>query len=417
MNAVIIAVGSEMLTPTRVDTNSLFLTEKLNLLGVEVVQKMVVGDQKKHLEAAIRNGGELAQLIILTGGLGPTEDDLTREAVSAATGRALTYDRSLAEALEARFAAMGRKMAEINRKQAYVLQGAEVMSNPRGTAPGQWLRLPDQQIVVLLPGPPGEMKPMAEAEFFPRLERMLPPLALSTLTMRLTGMGESDLDELIAPVYKQYENPVTTILAKAGDLTVHLRAQAKTREEAEGLTAELGAKIEALLGERIYSRDGSPLEAVVIEKLVARGETLAVAESLTAGMLGARLGGVAGASRAFLGGIIAYRGRQKEMLLGVEAKAIAEHTEVSEEVARQMAAGVRQRTGASWALSLTGYAGPEGGTEANPVGTVFIGLAGAGGAVRVSRFRYPAGDRDRVRSFAAQSALNLLRLALSKGEV
>ncbi|MBZ2185249.1 MAG: competence/damage-inducible protein A [Bryobacter sp.] len=416
MNAVIIAVGSEMLTPTRVDTNSLFLTEKLNLLGVEVVQKMVVGDQKKHLEAAIRNGGELAQLIILTGGLGPTEDDLTREAVSAATGRALTYDRSLAEALEARFAAMGRKMAEINRKQAYVLQGAEVMQNPHGTAPGQWLRLPDQQILVLLPGPPGEMKPMAEAEFFPRLERILPPLALSTLTFRLTGMGESDLDQLIAPVYKQYENPVTTILAKAGDLTVHLRAQAKTKQEAEARTAELGGKIEALLGQRIYSRDGSPLEAVVIEKLVARGETLAVAESLTAGMLGARLGGVAGASKAFLGGIIAYRGLQKEMLLGVAGKAIAEHTEVSEEIARQMAVGARQRTGADWALSLTGYAGPEGGTEANPVGTVFIGLAGPAGPVRVSRFRYPAGDRDRVRSFAVHSALNLLRLALLKGE-
>jgi nicotinamide-nucleotide amidase len=416
MNAAIIAVGSEMLTPTRVDTNSLFLTEKLNLLGVEVVQKMVVGDQKRHLEAAIRNAGEFAQLVILTGGLGPTEDDLTREAVSAATGRALTYDRGLAEALEARFASMGRKMAEINRKQAYLLQGAEVMANPRGTAPGQWLRLPDQQIMVLLPGPPGEMKPMAEAEFFPRLERMLPPLALSTLTFRLTGMGESDLDELIAPVYKQYENPVTTILAKAGDLTVHLRAQAKTKPEAEALTAELGSKIEGLLGEKIYSHDGAPLEAVVIEKLVERGETLAVAESLTAGMLASRLGGVAGASRAFVGGVIAYRGRQKEALLGVEAQAIAEHTEVSEEVARQMAAGARQRTDASWALSLTGYAGPDGGTDANPVGTVFIGLAGPSGRVNVNRFRYPAGDRDRIRAFAAQSALNLLRLALIKGE-
>lgn len=416
MNAVIIAVGSEMLTPTRVDTNSLFLTEKLNLLGVEVVQKMVVGDQKQHLEAAIRNAGDLAQLVILTGGLGPTEDDLTREAVAGAMGIALSFDRGLAEALEARFAAMGRKMAEINKKQAYVLQGAEVLPNSRGTAPGQWLRLPDQQIIALLPGPPGEMKPMAEAEFFPRLEKMLPPLALSTLTLRLTGMGESDLDALIAPVYRQYENPVTTILAKAGDLTVHLRAQAGTQEVADGLTRELGAKIEGLLGQRIYSRDGSPLEAVVIEKLAGRGETMGVAESLTAGLLASRIGGIAGASRVFAGGFIAYSNLQKEKLLGVDGMAIRAFTEVSEEVARQMALGARERLGVNWALSLTGYAGPEGGTEANPVGTVFIGLAGPAGYLKVNRFRYPAGDRDRVRAFAAQSALNLLRLALIEGE-
>jgi nicotinamide-nucleotide amidase len=412
MQCVILAVGSEMLTPSRVDTNSLFLTEKLNQLGVEVVEKLIVGDDRARLEAAIRHAFEQAQLAILTGGLGPTEDDLTREAVAAATGMALVFDRQICDGIEARFASMGRKMADINKRQAYLLQGAEPLPNPRGTAPGQWLVLPNQQIVVLLPGPPSELKPMVEADFLPRLRAILPPLALATLTLRLTGMGESDLDALIAPIYKQYENPVTTILAKPGDLTIHLRAQTKTQEESDRLVAELGGKLESLLGNRIYSRDGSSLEAVVLEQLVSRGETVAVAESLTAGLLGARFGSVPGASKAFVGGLITYRDSQKHSLLGVDPSTLAEHGAVSEPVAMQMAAGARQRTQAHWALSLTGFAGPEGGAEADPVGTVYIGLAGPHDYLKAQRFRYPAGDRDRIRTFAVQSALNLLRLAL-----
>jgi nicotinamide-nucleotide amidase len=412
MQCVILAVGSEMLTPSRVDTNSLFLTEKLNHLGVEVVEKLIIGDDRARLEAAIRHGFEQAQLLILTGGLGPTEDDLTREAVASATGMALSFDRQICDGIEARFASMGRKMADINKRQAYLLQGAEPLPNPRGTAPGQWLVLPNQQIIVLLPGPPSELKPMVEADFLPRLRAMLPPLALATLTLRLTGMGESDLDALIAPIYKQYENPVTTILAKPGDLTIHLRAQTQSQAESDRLVAELGGKLEPMLGNRIYSRDGSSLEAVVLDQLVSRGETVAVAESLTAGMLGARFGGVPGASNAFVGGLITYNDGQKQSLLGVDPLTIAEHGAVSEPVAMQMAAGARQRTQAHWALSLTGFAGPEGGTEADPVGTVYIGLAGPHDYLKAQRFRYPAGDRDRIRTFAVQSALNMLRLAL-----
>ncbi len=412
MNAAIIAVGSEMLTHTRVDTNSLFLTERLNLFGVEVSLKMVVGDQREELEAAIRYCLEHSELLILTGGLGPTEDDLTREAVGTATGLAVLFDQGICDALVARFASFGRKMAEINKRQAYVIDGAEVMPNPNGTAPGQWLSLNSKQIVVLLPGPPSEMKPMAEKEFLPRLQKMLPPLALSTATFRLTGMGESDVDALVAPIYKQYENPVTTILAKAGDITLHLRAQTKSQAESDALTAELGAKIEAVLGERIYSRDGSPLEAAVLRLLVERGQTVAVAESLTGGLLGARLSGIAGASKAFVGGFIVYNNGQKQELLGVDPWVLAEQTEVSEAVASQMAAAAREKANSHWALSLTGYAGPDGGTEENPVGTVYIGIAGPEGILKVQRFRYPGGDRDRVRQFAVQSALNMLRLAL-----
>jgi nicotinamide-nucleotide amidase len=415
MNAAIIAVGSELLTPSRMDTNSLFLTERLNGLGVEVGHKMVVGDSKANLEAAIQYCLDRCELLILTGGLGPTEDDLTREAVAAATGRALVFDKEICGALEARFQNLGRTMAEINKRQCYVLEGSEVLANARGTAPGQWLRLPSRQVVVLLPGPPGEMKPMVEAEFLPRLRKMLPPLALATLTYRVAGMGESDLDALISPVYKQYQNPVTTILAKAGDITIHLRAQTTEQAEAERLVAELGARIRPLLGDKIYSDDGTGLEHAVIRMLAERGQSVAVAESLTAGLLGARLAVVPGASKAFVGGFVTYTNGMKEGLLGVSAKMLAEHGAVSEAVAVAMAAGARERTRAQWALSLTGVAGPDGGTAETPVGTVFLGMSGVGVGDVAVKFRFPGGDRERVRQFAVQAALNALRLKLMKG--
>jgi nicotinamide-nucleotide amidase len=415
MNAIIIAVGSELLTPARIDTNSLFLTEKLNSLGVEVVQKMVVGDDRKRLEAAISFAQTSADLILLTGGLGPTEDDLTRECVAASTGRGLGLDKEILTALEARFQTIGRKMADNNKRQAYVLEGADVLPNHRGTAPGQWLMMPSRQVFILLPGPPGEMKPMIEQSVLPALRRLLPPLHIATLQFRLTGMGESDVDALIAPVYKQYENPVTTILAKAGDIQLHLRARSEDLAEAERLCKELGDQIQPLLGNKIYSTDGASLEEVIGRLLGERQQTIAVAESLTAGMLGARFAGVAGASRWFNGGFLTYNNAQKQSLLGVEPWTLTDHGEVSEAVALQMALGARNKTNSTYGVSLTGYAGPDGGTEANPVGTVYIGLAGPSGA-KALRFRYPAGDRDRVRQFAVQGALNLVRLELIRPE-
>ncbi len=412
MNAAIIAVGSEMLTPTRVDTNSLFMTEKLNALGVEVTQKMVVGDHRGRLEAAIAYCLNDTEILIISGGLGPTEDDLTRECVAAATGRKLTLDETIITWLEARFASFGRKMAEINKRQAYLVEGATALHNPNGTAPGQWLTLENNRTVILVPGPPGEMKPLFNQEVLPRLAKMLPQQAIATLTLRIAGMGESDVDALVAPVYKRYENPVTTILAKAGDITLHFRAQCPELAEAERLVQELGDQVRPLLGNKIYSDDGAPLEQAVLRLLEARGETVALAESLTAGMLGARFGAIPGASKSFVGGLVVYTNEQKERLLGVDADLIAAHTEVSEPVAIDMARGAMQATRADWGISLTGYAGPDGGTEANPVGTVFIGLASKAGLARAQRFRFPAGDRDRVRQFATQAGLNLLRLEL-----
>jgi len=409
MNAEIIAAGSELLTPARSDTNSLWLTARLNELGVEVTQKTIVGDDRERLAAAVRGALERAEIVIVTGGLGPTEDDVTREAVAQALMRRLLFSEEILGWIEQRFARFGRRMAAINRRQAFLIEGAEKLENPNGTAPGQWIDLPGRML-ALLPGPPGEMQPMFENACLARLRERVPPLFIRTRFYRVAGMGESDVDQLIAPLYKPYVNPVTTILAAAGDIQIHLRARGATEQEAEALAAELGAKIEAALGERMYSNDGSPLEAVVGARLKSRGGTLAVAESCTAGLLGARITDVAGASAWFVGGFQVYATEMKTRLLGIDAALIEAHGVVSEAVARAMAESARQRTGATWALSVTGAAGPDAADGAAP-GTVWIGLAGPQGA-EAKMLRFP-GDRKRVRAFAVQSALNLLRLRLS----
>ncbi len=406
MNAEIIAIGSEMLTPRRLDTNSLYLTAELNNMGVEVVSKCVIGDHRDRLADAFRRALSRCEIVILSGGLGPTEDDLTREAVADALGRKLVFHPEIASALEERFARMQRKMAEINRRQAYVIEGAHVMPNDRGTAPGQWVE-ESGSVAMLLPGPPHELKAMFERQCMPRLERIVPRLAIRTLELRVAGMGESDLDQLIAPVYKKYENPVTTILAHAGDIQVHLRARCATVPEAEALLAEVGGQIELILGDRIYSRNGDPLEAVVGNMLRQRRATVSVAESCTGGMLGERLTGTPGSSDYFVGGFIVYTNAMKINLLGVPAETLAEHGAVSRETAEAMATAARRRTASTYALSITGVAGPDGGTESAPVGTVYVGLAGPAGAQVVHR--QWSGDRARIRAFTVQMALDLLR--------
>ncbi len=412
-DAEIIAVGSELLTPARVDTNSLFITEKLNGLGVELVRKSVVGDDRLRLADTVTAARRSARLVILTGGLGPTEDDVTREAVALSLGRMITPRQDILDWLEDRFRRMGRKMAEINKRQANVIEGAEILPNPNGTAPGQWLEQ-DGSIVMLLPGPPRELKPMFERECLPRLEALLPKQVIRTLFYRVAGMGESDLDALIAPVYTKYANPVTTILAAAGDIQIHLRARCGTVEEAAALLAEIGPPIEALLGDRIYTKTGDSLEVVVGNLLREHSETLAVAESCTGGLLGERVTAIAGSSDYFVGGMLTYTDRMKTELLGVDAALLARDTAVSGSVAEAMASGVRERTGSTYALSVTGVAGPDGGTEAIPVGTVFIGMA-TPERVTSRRFRFP-GDRGRVRGFAVQTALDMLRRALIRAD-
>ena len=409
MNAEIIAAGSEMLTPERVDTNSLYLTAQLNNLGVEVVAKSVIGDDRDRLAEAVRRAMRSSPIVILSGGLGPTEDDVTREAVALALGRGLTYSEEIAGALERRFAQAGRKMAEINRRQAFVIEGASVLPNDRGTAPGQWLE-ESGAVAMLLPGPPHELKAMFERQCLPRLAQIVPKLVIRTLFLRVAGTAESDLDQLIAPVYKKYQNPATTILAAAGDIQVHLRARCATEAEADALLAEVGGPIELLLGDRLYSRNGDPMEVVVGGLLLERGATVSVAESCTGGMLGERFTSVEGSSGYFLGGFITYSDAMKTEMLGVPAETLQQFGAVSEETAEAMAAGARRRTGSTYALSITGLASPVEGPI--PVGTVYIGVADAAG-VHVAH-RVFLGDRQRIRTFSAQLALDLLRRRMLK---
>jgi len=410
MNAEIIAVGSELLTAQRVDTNSLFLTDGLNSIGVEVVTKCVVGDDLHRLADAIRRAVARCEIVILSGGLGPTEDDLTRDAVALALDRKLIFHPEIAEQLEQRFAAMKRKMAEVNRRQAFIIEGAEILPNDRGTAPGQWIDEGDVSI-MLLPGPPHELKAMFQRQAMPRLERKAPRQSIETIVMRVAGMAESDLDQLISPVYKKYENPATTILAAAGDIQVHLRARCNTDAEAKALLAEVAGPIELLLGDRIYSRNGDSLETVVGELLRKNRATVAVAESVTGGMLAERITGVPGSSDYFVGGFVTYTKRMKSDLLGVPEETLAQHGAVSKETAEAMAVGARRRTAATYALALTGVAGPSSGGEQAPVGTVYIGLADMNGCQ--VHHRQFLGDRTRIRTFATQMALDLLRRRMS----
>lgn len=351
LNAEILAVGSELLTPTKVDTNSLWLTDQLNALGVEVVGKSVVGDDRPRLAEAVRAAVSRSDLLFITGGLGPTEDDVTRDAVAGAIVAGQEFRQELFEQIQARFRRIGRPMAENNRRQAMLIEGAEALENDRGTAPGQWLRV-GRCHVALLPGPPKELKAMFQLQVLPRLAPLIPPAVLRTRWYRVSGVGESDLDQLIAPVYTRYTNPVTTILAAPGDVHIHLRARCETGGEAEVLLDELGSQIQELLGNRIYSTDGASLEEVVGRMLVARGETVCVAESITGGGIGERLTRVPGSSRYFLGGFVTYSDKTKEQLLGVNSHTLAACSAVSEAVAREMAEGARQRLGADWASTL-----------------------------------------------------------------
>lgn len=406
MNAEIVAVGSEMLTPERLDTNSLYLTGVLNDLGIEVVSKFVVGDHLGRLASTVRMALSRSEIVILSGGLGPTEDDLTRDAVAQALDRKLVYHPEIAEALEERFARLNRKMAEVNKRQAFVIEGATILPNERGTAPGQWLE-ESGAALMLLPGPPHELKAMFERQCLPRIARIAPQQVIRTLQFRVAGMGESDLDQLIAPVYRKYENPATTILAAAGDIQIHLRARCATAAEADALLAEVGAPIELLLGDRIYSRNGDPLDVVVGNLLRQNHATVSVAESCTGGLLGERLTATAGSSDYFIGGFLTYSNEMKIELLGVPPETLAAHGAVSKETAEAMATGARRRTHSTYAVSITGIAGPAGGSEAKPVGTTYIGIADAAGA-EVHRRQF-LGDRTRIRAFAAQLALDFLR--------
>jgi nicotinamide-nucleotide amidase len=406
MDAEIIAVGSELLTPFYQDTNSLFLTGRLNSLGIEVRFKSVVGDRTDDLATVFKEALARSQLVILTGGLGPTEDDLTRPVVAGVLGRGLHEDPAIRQQIQERLSRFGRPMAENNLRQAMLIEGATWLENKHGTAPGIWIEH-DHVIVVLLPGPPGELEAMFDAACMPRLAQASQGQRIRTRVYKVVGLPESEVDQRAAAAYKAYANPVTTILAKPGAIEIHLRARAPSEEEADKLLAELGDQIELALGEYIFSTQGESLEEVVGMYLVMRHKTLAVAESCSGGLLSERLTHNSGSSDFFLGGAVCYSNTLKTKLAGVPAALIDEYGAVSRPVAQSMAEGIRARTGASLGASITGIAGPTGGSSGKPVGLVFIAVADERGT-QVREFRFPGG-RERVRLWSTQMALEMIR--------
>jgi nicotinamide-nucleotide amidase len=415
MKVWIIAVGSEMLTPFKVDTNSLHITERLNEFGYDVRLKAIVGDDVEELAGLITTAAVQADLVVITGGLGPTEDDITREAVARVLGVPLELDETIAERLRERFARRGITMTANNRRQALVPRGATVLDNPNGSAPGLWLTHAGVEL-VLLPGPPRELTPMFDAFVREHVAPRAGARVLMRRTLRITGRPESEVDTVAQPIYTPWRSqptPIaTTILASLGQIELHLTASANNaREAGEALDAAV-AQLSAALGPSVYSTDGRPLELVVGELLYARKLRIAVAESCSGGLLASRLTDVPGSSRYFDRGVVSYSNEAKTDLLGVPEAMIREHGAVSEPVARAMADGIRRGSDVHVGIGITGIAGPDGGTPEKPVGTVAIAVVAPSGE-RVRTFRF-IGGREMIKFQSTQAAMNILRLILTE---
>src|SRR5882672_8194023 len=380
MKAEIIAVGSELLTPDRLDTNSLFLTEELNTIGIEVLRKTVVGDNRDSLAEAFRDALNRVPLIISSGGLGPPEDDLTRETVADLLGRKLRRNDAILRYIEGRFRSLGREMPEVNVRQAMVPEGAEILENPRGTAPGLWLE-DSGRAIVLLPGPPRELKPLFREQVLPRLERRVSGIRMYSRELRVTGLGETQ---------------------------VHLRFWTEDVAIAKKTLDEIVRGFEIALADRIFSQDGRSMEEVVAEQLMLNNTTIAAAESCTGGLLAQRLTSIAGSSSYFLGGVVCYSNELKTAWADVPAEMIAAKGAVSPEVAVALAEGIRRRVGSTLGVGITGIAGPGGGSDEKPVGTVHVAISQAGG-IKERGARFP-GDRESIRWQASQVALDMVRM-------
>ncbi len=411
LSAEIIAVGSELLTPTKTDTNSLWLTEKLNEIGIEVKLKTVVGDDELRLEEAIRDAVKRSDVVITTGGLGPTEDDVTRRVSARAIGRELVYKEELENDLRERFRRWGREMPEINKRQAFVIEDSKILPNPNGSASGMSVIL-NGKFLVVLPGPPRELQPMFENFVLPELSDLAGDVVFRKRILKVSGMGESAIDEAIAPVYSKYKNVQTGVLFNKSEVEIHLTAQAENEREADKINAELAERIVEKLGIAVFSTEGEEMEEVVGRLLAENKKTLSVAESCTGGLIGERLTDISGSSAYFIEGVVAYANEAKIRALAVAPELIEKHGAVSKEVAEAMAKGMRERAGTDYAISVTGIAGPTGGTQEKPVGTVFIGFADE---TRVKSLHIVLpGDRYLIRWRASQAALDYLRRQILK---
>ncbi len=413
LSAEIIAIGSELLTPFKTDTNSLWLTEKLNEIGIEVKLKTVVGDDEARLEETVRDAIKRSDIVITTGGLGPTEDDITRKITAKALDKDLIFKQKLLDDLRERFKSFGYEMPEKNRSQAYIIDGSEVLPNPRGSAVGMLSDLSEKYLVVL-PGPPRELKPMFEKYVLPKLKESAGDIVVLRRSLRVSGMGESSLDELIAPIYTKYKNPQTATLFNKTEIEIQLTAQGNTKEEAESLLDELANKIADKLGMAVFAKKGEKMEEVIGRILIEKNKTLSVAESCTGGLIGERLTEVSGSSKYFIEGSVTYHNDAKIRNLSVPKDVIENHGAVSGEVAEAMALGMRKKAETDYAISVTGIAGPTGGTEEKPVGTVFIGYSDEEETKSI-KLNLP-GDRYLIRWRSSQAALDYLRRNILKKE-
>jgi len=410
MRAIFIAVGSEMLERNYVDTNSIYVAQKLMEKGILVDMKIIVGDDLENLGWIIKQACKRAQLVIITGGLGPTEDDLTREATANALNRELIYKEDIVEHLKMKFKKRGVKMPDINARQAFVLKGAQLLENPIGTAPGQILA-EENFLLVLLPGPPHEMKAIFEQV----LEDRIAPLCnffTYTRSFKFGGITESEVDSRISEYYTKYKNPRTTILSTPGLIEVHLLGRSrKSPEEAQIVTDELAEKIKEKMNSYLITEKDISIEEYLVEELKAKNLTLSVAESCTGGDLGNRITNVPGCSQVFLGGVIAYANEIKKELLKVEEKVLLKHGAVSAAVAKEMAAGVKKLTGSDIGIAITGIAGPGGATKGKPVGLVYIHLCANDREMGI--YKISPGHRQLVKTRTVNYALNLLKRYLS----
>ena len=414
--AAILAVGSELLTPSKLDTNSLLLTEQLNRIGIDVAFKSVIGDDREELAVALRRALERVDLVVCTGGLGPTDDDVTREVAADVLNRSLAEDEAITSKIRARFTARGLEMPAINRRQAMVPGGARVLENTKGTAPGLWLEH-DGRIVLLLPGPPRELTAILGSLIDGPLRGLAPGTPILRRTIRITGRTESHTEEAVRPLYERWgrrQVPIAaTILASLGQIELHLSAHAAKEEAAVSALEAACCEVREALGADAYSWDGRSMEEVVGDLLVQRRWHIAVAESCTGGLIASRLTDVPGSSRYLGMAVVAYANDVKTVLLGVPTELIEEHGAVSEPVAVAMAEGIRGRAGADVGIAATGIAGPGGGTPQKPVGTVAIAAAAAGG-FRSRLFRF-TGERQQVKFQASQAAIDLARRMLLGG--
>jgi nicotinamide-nucleotide amidase len=406
--AAIIAVGSEMLGPTRIDTNSLKIAAALERYGVSLSRKSVIRDDRGELTGEIRFALAHCDIVITSGGLGPTADDLTREALADALGLTMEVDASIIARIEERFRARGWTMPEVNKRQANVFAGQTTLTNERGTAPGFHLLAGGKDLWVF-PGVPHELEWMVATYLVPWLEARSGGRARHKRVLKISGMTESGVEEKLAPFYAAHSDEPLTILATGGQIELHLFADGE-EDDARTLIAAREAEVRAIFGDRIFGGDDDSLESVIGALLAARGETLSTAESCTGGLLSSRITDVAGSSAYFMGGAICYTADAKVSLAGVDRELIRAHGEVSEEVARAMAEGVRARFGTTYGVAITGIAGPGGGSEEKPVGTVHVAVAGPS-ATKHRRFLWQ-GPRTIVKWFSAQSALDVLRLLI-----